>query len=197
MSFASVFDRDPATGDVVVVLMTEDGNNGWLPDWKAAYMIPSDVVEACKLKGILSMVWDGAAGTWRNSMSSSLYEKQKTKGKEAMVSWFDNKDAHNVRTKKELLSASLRAAQERLKQLYEGQMIMYDGHLAEVRGLEKADESQVFVLPYEHVENLSTSSSAWKLSATSRVQRVSRTAVSPVDWKVDWKTMTVTMFMPK
>ena len=178
--------------------MDKDNNEGWTPDWDSTYMIPSDMVDACRLRGILSMVWDGNHGVWQSGMmSSTLYAQQMRKAMEATLAWFDKKGGHNVRTKKAVLKDAKKAAAERVTQLYEGQLQMCEGQLVEVRGLERASASHVEVLAYEHMGNVTRSSSEWQLSATSQVQKVRRVELQAVDWKIELKTQRVTVFIAK
>ena len=116
---------------------------------------------------------------------------------QATLAWFQKQGGHNVSTKQTVLNNSKQAATDRLTQLYEGQRQMFAGQLVEIRGLERATESHVDVLAYEHVRNPTRSSSEWLLSARSEVQRVPRDELQPVDWKVEPKTMQVTVFMAK
>ena len=50
---------------------------------------------------------------------------------------------------------------------------------------------------YEHLANVTRSSSEWQLSASSQVQKVRRMELQPVDWKIEMKTLRVTVFIAK
>ena len=194
---ASAFELDPASNNVLVVLMSEDGDGAWVPDWKDVYMVPDNVVQACKLQGMMSLIWDGNKGVWQcSSMTAQMHQRMRMKAKEAMLAWFKRQGGHNVRTKKQVVANSYAAATERVRNLYEGQLVLLGGaEVAEVRGLERGDEAHVLVLPYEHLENVTKTSSKWKLSATSEVRKVRRSDVQQVEWRVEKKTAIVIVFM--
>jgi hypothetical protein len=195
--FATALDLDPGTGDVLVVLMTEAADGAWVHDWKATYMVPDEVVSSCALRGMLSMVWDNDRAGWITGMNASMHDMQMRKATEATAAWFNNKGGHDAKTKQKILSEAHRAAASRMLAGYEGQVVLADGHVAEVRGLEKADEQFVYVLPYEHIRQVTATSSEWKLLATSHLLKARRTSVKPVAWSVHMTTMITTVFMAK
>ena len=184
MAFAKAFDIDPCTASVLVVLMTLD-NGVHHVDWNAAYMLPRAIVEPNLLRGIWQLVWkDDNTGTgYVTRMPTTHQEKQLQNVTLALHKWL--KDAgcgQGVRAKKARLKHAQTEGISRLTALYEGQLVLVDGIVAEVRGLEKAHGEFVFVLPYSLVKHETPSSSLWHLTHQSKLRTVPRSSVLPADW---------------
>ena len=191
--FASAFELDPTTQDVMVVLMSRE-ENGYALDWNAAYMLPSSVVKAtCRTDGVFQMVWNDA---WQSRMSERQWHKSLHKANKSIHEWLADEGVSQVRGKQQQLRSCAETAKDRLKNLFEGQLVLFDGTVAEVRGLEKdCGEDNVCVLRYTHVsmDSSCASASTWRLEHHTRVEVTARSNVNPVDWSWDASTVTVTV----
>ena len=191
--FAAAYDTDPATGDVLVVLMSEATSVGprkvWKPNWDSVYMLPQWLVKQCRLEGMLNLSWtDG----WAHSVNSDKLKQLAVRADKAVQSWLAQEGLKQLRAKVERVAAAHKAGLARLKQLYEGQVVvMASGTVAEVRGLERSSDTEVSVLPYDLVEILTPNQSVWRLQHASTLQRCRRSDLQPADWT--WNPMSVSI----
>ena len=100
-----------------------------------------------------------------------------------------------VRAKKARLKTAQADGVARLSMLYEGQLVLVDGIVAEVRNLEKAHNESIFVLPYTLIAHETPSSSKWHLAHHNKLHEVPRSAVLPVDWTWNSAAGVVTVHM--
>ena len=173
--FASAFDSDPATGDVMVVLMKEQAGAAadklrYKPDWQAVFMLPPDVVRGARLQGMFELVWDDG---WTTNLTKEEMVGLSKKADEAVQAWLASEGLSQVRAKEQRVAAARKAGCERVQGLYEGQIVVLsDGSVGEVRGLEWSRHvgSEVGILPYELVRMQSRSSSEWCLRHSSVIK---------------------------
>ena len=158
-------------------------------DWEAAFQLPTSVVDACRLQGVWDMVWkdDGSDSGWESMLSSSQYEKRLRKGAEAVQDWLKTEGASQVRQKQKLLAATNAAATQRLSSGYEGQVVLANGAVSEVRGLltpvVKSSADSVYVLAYELVSRTSRSQTIWQLSHSAQIKLVKTEDLQLVEWR--------------
>ena len=100
--------------------------------------------------------------------------------------WLSEQGASQVRQKQKHLAEIKAATADRLKQGYEGQVVMVDGTVAEVRGLMTPEctssADSVCVLPYDLVSRESRSQTTWQLSHTAQLKLVKEDELRLVDW---------------
>lgn len=189
--YASAFELDAATQCIMVVLMSPT-EKGHVLDWNAAYMLPASVCKANLLQGIFQMVWSN--GCWQSCMSSGQWQKHLQKADASVSHWLAEKGGSQVRAKQAHMQSSAAAAKLRLQSLFEGQIVLCSGKVAEVRGLEKrCGEDKVHVLPYTQVSMDSPSSSTWRLEHGTWLEETDRSSLSTVDWTWNSKSVTVTV----
>ena len=177
-TFASAFELDPSTSTIMVVLM-QQAQGGYELDWNAAYMLPVAVVRAAQLNGLWDLSWDDHAACWLPS-SIDRHSQQRVAKLEAVTNalrqWW-KKDRRGA------LASAQKAARVRLQGRFEGQLVLHDGQVMEVRGLERASRDTITVLPYELIDGSpSPSRSLWQLRHNSELKSVPRHGLRSVDW---------------
>ena len=167
-------------------------------DWDAAYMLPRTVVHPSLLRGIWQMVWSdsNASAGWVTRMPIVHQQMLLKTATSSVHEWLKSTGCgQGVRAKKARLKTAQADGVARLSMLYEGQLVLVDGIVAEVRNLEKAHNESIFVLPYTLIAHETPSSSKWHLAHHNKLHEVPRSAVLPVDWTWNSAAGVVTVHM--
>ena len=98
--------------------------------------------------------------------------------------WFEMEDVVKIAQKASRLVEAKKDGAHRLTTFYEGQVVLLDGVVGEIRGLEANSKVEINFLPYTMVAMVSSSTSIWKLDHGTKLRKGRRKDVTFVAWVV-------------